>query len=484
VIRNRTERREGERGQALVLFAILLVAIIGAAGVLVDGGMAWANRRQAQSAADLAALAAAKALADAGFPCTAAGKTIATTAANAVAGFNGFNTVTVDYPATGGSHNGCTYVKVSVSRPMDTTFSRVVGQNQWTPSASAVVMVASMQAAGGAKCTFCSLNSSNDNHTLLVQLGSTLIVDGEIYVNSSNGLKNGDPTTPVKLNNWYVGGDGFDIFGAGGRIQASKISVVGGWETHDNGIAVATTATCAAADRPDPIAYATLSPPIHANVCIHQPKLADPLANYPTPIAGDYPTRSATQAKYTGNQTYNLQPGVYIGGIQIAGTANVVMAPGLYYIQGGGFSVGGSASVSAVGVTIYNGSGVGKKGAAGDVEIKTKGTVTLSAPTTGPTAGMTIFMDRLSSKTITLQPESTTQCASTAASGSPQGCIGGISGTIYAAHEDAIVIVKAAGTANLQIISGRLLINNGSTARFTYNSSGFAAAMTTIQLVE
>ena len=45
------------------------------------------------------------------------------------------------------------------------------------------------------------------------------------------------------------------------------------------------------------------------------------------------------------------------------------------------------------------------------------------------------------------------------------------------------MIVKAAGTANLQVLSGRLLVQNGSTAHFTYNSAGFAAASTTIQLV-
>jgi Flp pilus assembly protein TadG len=480
----KSETREGERGQALVLFALLLVVIIGAAGLLVDGGMAWANRRQAQSAADLAALAAAKAVADLGFKCDAASKTAATAAANAVAGFNGFGTVAVEYPATTSTHTGCSYVRVHVSRSMNTTFSRVVGQTTWTPAASAVVMVAQMQGAAAAKCTFCSLNKSNDNHTLLVQLGSTLIVDGDIYVNSSNGLKNGDPTTPVKLNDWYVGGDGFDIFGTGGRIEAETISVVGGWETHDNGIAVARNGTCAAADKPDPLAYAKLKPPLHSNVCIHQPVLPDPLAAFPVPNPIDYPTRSTKQAKYAGSASYVIQPGVYGGGIKIEGTANVTMSPGVYYMAGGGFSVGGTASVSGVGVTIYSGPSSGKKGAAGPIDIQTNGTVVLSPPTTGATKGMTMFLDRASIATITIQPSGTAQCATTAAAAVPHGCIGGISGTIYAAHDDATVIVKAAGTANLQILAGRLLIQNGSTAHFTYNSAGFAMSTTTIQLVE
>ena len=209
MIRRDTER-EGQRGQALVLFAILLVVILGGAGLLVDGGMAWANRRQAQAAADLAVLAAAKAIAEGGFQCNASGLAVAQAAATSVAGFNGFSSVNVEYPATGGSHTGCNYVRVTVSRTMATTFSRVLGQNTWTPQASATAMAIRSQGAAAANCTFCSLNSTHANHTLLVQLGSTLIVDGDIYVNSSNGSAGGDPTSAVKLKDWYVGGDAFE----------------------------------------------------------------------------------------------------------------------------------------------------------------------------------------------------------------------------------------------------------------------------------
>ena len=482
----KSARRETERGQAVVLFALLLVVVLGAAGLLVDGGMAWANRRQAQAAADFAALAAAKAVVDGGSQCNAAGLALARTAASQVADLNGFSSVQVEYPAaSSASHNGCSYVRVTVSRPMATTFSRVMGQTTWMAQASSVAGLMQVQSAAAANCTFCSLNSSNDNHTLLVQLGSTLIVDGDIYVNSSNGLKADDPNSAVKLKDWYVGGDGFDIFGDGGRIEAERINVVGGWETHDDGIAVARTADCDVSQRPDPLAYATLSPPITSNVCIHQPVLADPLAAFPAPDQAGMPTRSTRQAKYGGNLTYTILPGVYVGGIETDGAATLIMTPGIYYIAGGGFNVKGGASVIAEGVTIYVGSAAGKKAGKNDgVDVDTNGRVVLSPPTTGTTAGMTIFMARTLNTSITLDPSNTLQCASVAGSGQPQGCIGGISGTIYAAHEDATVIVKAAGTANLQIISGRLLIQNGATARFTFNSAGFAAGSVSIKLVE
>lgn len=474
----RTAEHRGERGQAIVLFALLLVVVVGGAGLLVDGGMAWANRRQAQAAADFAALAAAKAVVDGGSPCNGAGLALAQTAANQVASLNGFSSVSVEYPASSSAHTGCNYVRVSVSRTVQTTFSRVMGQNTWVAQASSVASLITAQGGAPANCTFCSLNGTDDNHTLLIQLGSTLVVDGDVYVNSSNGLDTDDPTSPVKLKDWYVGGDGFDIFGDGGRLEAERIFVVGGWETHDDGIAVARTADCPASQRPDPLAYATLHPPIHSNVCIHQPALSDPLGSFAVPNRADYVIRSATKAKYSTQTAYTLLPGIYDGGIEIGGNATVVMTAGMYYMGGGGFSVKGNASVTGTGVTIYSGSTTGKKGAADDIEIDTKGTVVFSPPTSGAFSGMTFYMDRTSAKGIILNPNSVTQCATT------NGCIGGLSGTIYAANSESLVTIKAAGTANMQILSGRLLIQNGSTAHLTYNAGGFAGAATAIKLVE
>lgn len=469
-------RREGEKGQALVLFAVLLIGVLGAAGLLVDGGMAWANRREAQSAADLASLAAAKAITDAGAGCNAAGQAVAQAAATAVATFNGFTTVTTEYPATSGTRTGCLYVRVSVSRTMGTTFSRVLGQTEWTPAASATASMIKTQSAASANCTFCSLNSSHANHTLLIQLGSTLIVDGDIYVNSGNGQAGGDPSSAVKLKDWYVGGDAFDIFGTGGRIQATNISVVGGWETHDNGIAVAAQAACPVGQRPDPPAYGPLG--LTSNVCIRQPILADPLGFLPIPTYSSLPTRSTKQAHYGGSTIATINPGVYVGGVKIDGTAKVTMNPGVYVMATGGFIVAQGGSVNGAGVTIYSGSQNGKTGAAGDVDIETTGTVVLTPPLTGTSTGMTIFMERGSASDVIIQPNNAAQCASAG------GCIGGISGSIYAANQNSTAIIKAAGTANLQVIAGKLLVVNGATARFTFDAAGFAGTTTTITLAE
>jgi Putative Flp pilus-assembly TadE/G-like len=145
--------RNGEHGQMLVLFALCLIAIIAMAGLLIDSGMAWANRRQAQAAADTGALAAAHELT------TGTGTDLtAAAAARAVASANGFRAgtdcagaallnsgVTVNHPPVmaGGAHIGDpAYVEVITTRKMFTTFASAVGQGCWLVSARAVAKFA------------------------------------------------------------------------------------------------------------------------------------------------------------------------------------------------------------------------------------------------------------------------------------------------------------------------------------------------------
>ncbi|HVB38148.1 MAG TPA: pilus assembly protein TadG-related protein, partial [Vicinamibacterales bacterium] len=71
----------------VVIFALALVLMISMAGLLIDGGLAEVTRRDAQAAADTAALAAAKAISQ-GANGTAAAQTLGAT--------NGFPTSTTD----------------------------------------------------------------------------------------------------------------------------------------------------------------------------------------------------------------------------------------------------------------------------------------------------------------------------------------------------------------------------------------------------
>jgi hypothetical protein len=118
------------------------------------------------------------------------------------------------------------------------------------------------------------------------------------------------------------------------------------------------------------------------------------------------------------------------------------------------------------------------------VTISTTGTVKLYGPKSGPYSGLTIFQDRTSNLVITLSPGSSgvtcpggfmTQSL-TGAAAWKDGCgpIGGLQGTVYAAHNDALVLITASGLAPLQVMAGKIEIDSGANARFAYNASVFA----------
>jgi Flp pilus assembly protein TadG len=363
----------------VVIFALALVLMISMAGLLIDGGLAEVTRRDAQAAADTAAMAAAKAISLG---------TSGTDAAQTLAAQNGFaasttdcsgNTITgvaVNSPPLTGPNAGVTgYVEVIAQKAMRTAFSGIVGQSCWMVSARAV---ASINSSAVSPCALCSLNATSQNHTLLLQDSATLRVDGTIYVNSSNG----GTTDPCTLKQWNVCGDGFDTFGTGGYLTANHIDVVGGWETHDQNIATATTADTDPANTPGGTTCEDPNPPSQAqtaNVCIHMPVIADPLNDPSNPVgivqsptAGARPVAGTNGCPATATSgsgtlatptlltlasgTPTICPGTYYGGIKITG-GSVTMQAGVYNIAGGGFQILNAANLDgSAGVMIYNSS--------------------------------------------------------------------------------------------------------------------------------
>jgi Flp pilus assembly protein TadG len=125
-----TEMRS-ERGQIIVIFALALVALIAMVGLILDGGAAFAHRRDEQTASDLAALAGANAfLVNYDQPLTR--DAAAVSAARESARLNGYEhgvggiTVDVSIDTTAGAR-----VTVDIDAPHDTTFAKIVGANTW-----------------------------------------------------------------------------------------------------------------------------------------------------------------------------------------------------------------------------------------------------------------------------------------------------------------------------------------------------------------
>ena len=102
-------RADRQRGQTLVLFALIMAfVVIPAVGLVVDGGYALAQRRVAQNAADFAALAGARIVAE-----RIGGNTLDGTDANVKAAITQSIAVNKGTPITFGAPNGPRYVNTN-----------------------------------------------------------------------------------------------------------------------------------------------------------------------------------------------------------------------------------------------------------------------------------------------------------------------------------------------------------------------------------
>lgn len=146
---NRTHRRgwlrRGEAGQALVLWALCLTAIIGMAGLVLDGSNLQNNRRKLQNAADAAAFAGAYRLP--GNPSAATTEDVQWLTANGSAG----GEVTTNAVSTTSVTNDT--ITVSLRRTVGYSFMRVLGLSSGNVTATAKVQVGTV--------TSCVLSSNN-----------------------------------------------------------------------------------------------------------------------------------------------------------------------------------------------------------------------------------------------------------------------------------------------------------------------------------
>lgn len=121
----------------------------------------------------------------------------------------------------------------------------------------------------------------------------------------------------------------------------------------------------------------------------------DPLAALPEPT----PVGPFFSSVNVGNHTsITLSPGTYRNGIHISGNASVTLEPGLYYLNGGGLSVSGNASLTGEGVTIFNGPVNTHAG----ITFSGHAHVNLTAPSEGTDQGIVLFQDRKSTAPITV----------------------------------------------------------------------------------
>jgi type VI protein secretion system component Hcp len=178
----------------------------------------------------------------------------------------------------------------------------------------------------------------------------------------------------------------------------------------------------------------------------------DPLAGLAIPTSAG----GAISEVLRGRSSATIHPGVY-SQIKVSGSARLTMTPGVYVIEGGGFTVSGNARVIGSGVTIFNTSDGG--GRFGTVAVSGHATVNLTAPTSGADAGILIFQDRSDLNALSMSGNARLT----------------LSGTIYAAHatlgvSGQTVIMSTA--APVSIVVDKLTLSGG--ARVTSLTTSLA----------
>ena len=109
----------------------------------------------------------------------------------------------------------------------------------------------------------------------------------------------------------------------------------------------------------------------------------DPFADWTPP---EPPVDKCQKFSITGSGAQTVSPGKYCS-IKIVGQAKVTFAPGVYYIDGGTLDVIGGGELYGDGVTLVFING-------GRVDLGGVAVIDLSAPETGPTAGMALTSGR------------------------------------------------------------------------------------------
>lgn len=216
------------RGQALVLIALALVGLAGITGLVVDGGNAFLDRRNAQNAADSAALAAA-------FHRIRGGQNFVAEAMQSAAQ-NGYdnngtsNVVEVYSPPQSGPHaEDVDYIQVIITSHVTTYFARVIGRNSITNVVSSTARTKGAENTAlmdGAALISLAPNSDCKNQKAFWIRGSAAldISGGGIFINSNNEtcafLQSGNGS--IRVNN----GHAIAVVG-GASIQKTPLIVPG-----------------------------------------------------------------------------------------------------------------------------------------------------------------------------------------------------------------------------------------------------------------
>ena len=274
----RFRRRPRRSGSVLIWCALLLPVLVGMVGLVLDAGLMMATYREAQNAADAAALAAAYDLIRGTSNATA--KTDATTIVTGSSYNNLSNaTVTVNIPPVSGPYKGSTpyYVQAVVTLPFTSHFIQVLPGLSGSQSVTAQA-VAQIGFTSGGSGVLALAQVERDCPSAAARL---LAIPGTVQVNSATTTSVNDAVTMTGTR----------------KIQAMAVNIAGG----DN-LAASASITNVGGIGPNPVELGALPVP-------------DLFSFLPTPTTanGVVNTIQSAATLSVGSGTTTLNPGIIRG---------------------------------------------------------------------------------------------------------------------------------------------------------------------------
>lgn len=302
-----------QRGQVLVLAALSMITLLGFVALAVDVGILFRAKRNAQIAADAAAIAGALDYNyNTSVPSAKAAAQAAATA-NGVTNGTGGTVVTVSLPPADGPNTSCSgCVEVQITEPNPTIFMAMSGPRSVAVGARAV-------AGKGGPGPAC-----------LYTLGSTGIT--------------GSGTGGISVPSCNIDDNGGITLSGSQAISANQTNMKGSY-TH-SGTSSVTPAPVSFGGATDPLA--SLTQPTVPGTCS---TLSSP---YPNPV----PTGCYNSIVTSGTVTLHLQSGLYIfKGITASGSLNIVGTGVTIYMPSGGITGSGNVGLNITAPTsgTYNG---------------------------------------------------------------------------------------------------------------------------------
>lgn len=391
-----------QRGVTAIMTGLALTLLFGFAGAALDVGYWLSATRGLQSAADQAAYSAAVAAGQSG--CTVL-DTSAKPQATAVAAARGYvNSQNATVTTTCNTANSAYTVTISQTQPL--WFTSMFLSTAPTATASATAQAASKVSD---LCVL-ALDGTNVEEGVVGSDASSFWLNGSTSVNLHCGVAV-DSTNLAGLST-----------GGSASLTATDIYLAGDMQGSPGGSSTITTS------------------PTANNILKNQTAVADPYIGrvIPSYSCGTYSTTQVDSGTvHKTDHSSGASSGTFCGGLSLGGTSpsNVTFETGgVYIIAGGSLTFNSKATVTGTNVVFILTGDNAHGYATLTVNGGQQGSLTLTAPTSGPYGGMAFFQDH--NAPFSGSAGTTTSCGNGAGGGSSQNQINGgsnqkITGAIY-----------------------------------------------------